>query len=330
MNWKSKKALVTGSAGFIGSHLTEELVRLGADVRAMVHYNSNSYWGNLELVPAETRKRLDIVAGDARDPFFVRKAVKGCDVVFHLAALIAIPYSYVAPREFVDTNVNGTLNVMQACLEENVSKVVHTSTSEVYGTARYVPIDEEHPLQGQSPYSASKIGADMIAESYHKSFGLPVATLRPFNTFGPRQSARAVIPAIISQALSGKRKLELGSLDPIRDFTYVKDTAAAFIKVAESEKTTGIVVNSGTGEGRRIGEVVDLVGELTGIKLDPLLKKERVRPEKSEVMRLVCSNKRIKELAGWTPKHQFKEGLEETIGFVKTNLHRYKTDIYNI
>jgi len=330
MNWKSRKVLVTGSGGFIGSHLTEELVGLGADVRAMVHYNSGNNWGNIELLPKETRSALEITAGDVRDPFFVRRAVKGCDVVFHLAALIAIPYSYVAPRDFIDTNVNGTLNVMQACLDEKVAKIVHTSTSEVYGTAKYVPIDENHPLQGQSPYSASKIGADMVAESFYRSFDLPVATLRPFNTFGPRQSARAVIPAIITQLVAGKKELSLGSLDPVRDFTYVKDTVRAFIKVAESQKTVGTVVNSGTGQGRTIGEVVELAKKLTGSKAAIMKEKERVRPGKSEVMRLVCGNKKIAELAGWKPEYTFEKGVAETVEHIKANLARYKPDIYNI
>jgi NAD dependent epimerase/dehydratase len=330
MNWKSRKVLVTGSGGFIGSHLSEELVALGADVRAMVHYNSGNHWGNLELLPKETRGALEVIAGDVRDPFFVRRAVKGCDVVFHLAALIAIPYSYVAPKDFVDTNVNGTLNVMQACLDENVQKAVHTSTSEVYGTARYVPIDESHPLQGQSPYSASKIGADMIAESFHDSFDLPVATLRPFNTFGPRQSARAVIPAIIAQMVAGKKEISLGSLEPVRDFTYVKDTVRAFVKVAESQKTIGTVVNSGTGQGRTIGDVVELAKKLTGSKAAIVKEKERVSPGKSEVMRLVCGNKKIAELAGWKPEYTFEKGVAETVEHIKANLSRYKTDIYNI
>lgn len=330
MNWKSKKVLVTGSGGFIGSHLTEELVRLGADVRAMVHYNSNNHWGNLEQLDNETKKTLDVVAGDVRDPFFVRKAVKDCDVIFHLAALIAIPYSYVAPRDFVDTNVSGTLNVMQACLDERVEKVVHTSTSEVYGTAQYAPIDEKHPVVGQSPYSASKIAADKMAESYYCSFDLPVATLRPFNTFGPRQSARAVIPAILSQLLSGKKKLELGSVTPIRDFTYVKDTARAFVKVAESQRTVGKVMNSGTGEGRTISEIAEAARRITGSKASIVMDEKRVRPEKSEVFKLICGNRFIRELTGWKPEVSFEKGLEETAGYVRENLKRYKPDRYNI
>ncbi|MFH0737384.1 MAG: SDR family NAD(P)-dependent oxidoreductase [Candidatus Micrarchaeota archaeon] len=330
MNWKSKKVLVTGSAGFIGSHLTEELVRLGADVRAMVRYNSGNSWGNLELIPKETRDALEVVAGDIRDPFFTRKAVDGCDTVFHLAALIAIPYSYVAPKDFVDTNVGGTLNLMQACLDCGVKKVVHTSTSEVYGTAQYAPIDEKHPIVGQSPYSASKIGADKIAESYFCSFGLPVATLRPFNTFGPRQSARAVIPAMISQMVSGRKQILLGSLDPVRDFTYVLDTARAFIKVAESQKTVGRVVNSGTGEGHKIGEVAEIAKRLTGCKAPVSVDRERVRPENSEVFKLICSNRLIGELADWKPGYTFEGGMAETVRHIKENIGRYKPGIYNI
>lgn len=330
MNWESKKVLITGAGGFIGSHLAEELVSTGADVRAMVHYNSNNSWGNLEQLPKETVKKMEIVAGDIRDPFFMRKAVKDCEVVFHLAALIAIPYSYVAPKDFFDTNVNGTLNVMHACLEEGTKKIVHTSTSEVYGTAQYAPIDENHPLQAQSPYSASKIGGDKVAESYYRSFNLPVATLRPFNTFGPRQSARAVIPTIVTQALSGKERISLGSLDPVRDFTFVRDTVTAFIKVAESEKTIGTVVNSGTGVGHSIGEVAELVREMTGSKAEISQEGSRVRPEKSEVMKLICGNKRINELTGWKPSTSFEDGIRETIEYVKNNLDKYKTDIYNI
>jgi len=330
MNWKSKKVLVTGSGGFIGSHLTEELMELGADVRAMIHYNSDNTWGNLELIPQETKRELEVIAGDIRDPFFIQKAVKNCDIVLHLAALIAIPYSYMAPKEYFDTNVNGTLNVMQACLAEGVEKVVHTSTSEVYGTARYVPIDEGHPLQGQSPYSASKIGGDKIAESYYMSFDLPVATLRPFNTFGPRQSARAVIPTIIAQMLSGKSKLELGSIAPVRDFSYVTDTAKAFIKVAESRDTVGTVVNSGTGEGYTIGEVAHKIKEITQSKAEIVTDEKRIRPEKSEVMQLICSNKKILKLADWKPENTFEEGLSETVEYMKENLARYKPNVYNI
>ncbi len=330
MNWKNKTVLISGSAGFIGSHLTEELIAQGAEVRAMIHYNSNNYWGNLEIIPEEPRDQLNVIAGDVRDPFFVRKAVKDCEVVFHLAALIGIPYSYVAPKEYVDTNVSGTLNVMHACMEEGVKKVVHTSTSEVYGTAQYTPIDENHPLQGQSPYSASKIGADKIVESFYNSFDLPVATLRPFNTFGPRQSARAVIPTIISQLLTNKGKVKLGSLTPVRDYTYVKDTTKAFIAVAESDKTIGTVVNSGTGQGHTIGEIAQILLKATNSKAEIVKDEKRVRPKKSEVMKLICENSKIKELTGWKPQVSFEEGLKRTVEFVKNNKERYKTDIYNL
>ncbi len=330
MNWKGKKVLVTGSGGFIGSHLVEELVSLGCDVRAMIHYNSGNNWGNLELVGPETCKAIEVISGDVRDPFFVRKAVKDCSVVFHLAALIGIPYSYIAPKEYIDTNVLGTLNVMQACLDEDVEKVVHTSTSETYGTAQYAPIDEKHPLVGQSPYSASKIGADKVAESHHLSFGLPVATLRPFNTFGPRQSARAVIPTITTQMLYGKKTISLGSLDPVRDFTYVKDTVRAFVKVAESKSTLGQVMNSGTGKGHSIGQVAEMIGKIVGSDAEIMVDPKRVRPEKSEVRKLLCDNRKIKELTGWEPQYSFEKGIEETVKYIKGNLSRYKSDIYNV
>jgi len=330
MKLDSKRIVITGAAGFIGSHLTEELVARGAEVRAIVQYNSTNNWENLDFLPEETLGKVEVITGDIRDPFFVRKIVKDSDVVFHLAALIAIPYSYIAPREFVETNVSGTLNVMQACLDEGVEKVVHTSTSEVYGTALYTPIDEKHLLQGQSPYSASKIGADKIAESYHTSFDLPVATLRPFNTFGPRQSARAVIPTIITQILAGKEKIKLGALKPVRDLTYVKDTVKGFTKVAESEKTIGTVVNSGMGEGHSIEEVADKIKSLMDSDAKIELDKKRVRPEKSEVMKLICNNERIRELTNWKPEYTFEQGLEETIEFMRQNLDKYKTEIYNL
>jgi len=329
MSWKGK-VLVTGAGGFIGSHLAEELVRRGASVRAMVHYNSRNDWGNLELLPDDVRKKLEIIRGDIRDPFFTKKAVEGCDVVFHLAALIAIPYSYIAPRDFVDTNVSGTLNILQACLETSVKKVVHTSTSEVYGTAIYTPIDENHPLQGQSPYSATKIAADKIAESYYRSFDLPVATIRPFNTFGPRQSARAVIPTIVTQILSAKDKIQLGLLTPVRDFTYVKDTVEGFIKVAESKKSVGEVINTGTGRGVTIDELARLIMNLVGKEVKIERDKRRLRPPKSEVMALICANKKAKKLLGWAPRYSLKDGLKETIEFIRKHIEEYKADVYNI
>ena len=329
MQLKGKKVLVTGAGGFIGSHLTEELVKMGCKVRAFVHYNSQNNWGNLELISKETLKEVEIFKADITDPFAVNKAVEDREVVFHLAALIAIPYSYVAPQAYVQTNVIGTLNVMEACLKHNIEKVVHTSTSETLGTAIYAPIDEKHPLQGQSPYSASKIGADKIAESFFCSFKLPVATLRPFNTFGPRQSARAVIPTIISQALD-KKEVKLGSLDPVRDLTYVKDTAAGFIAAAMSDKTVGELVNIGNGKGITIGELATKIIGLIDKKIPLIHDKSRMRPENSEVFKLICNNAKAKELMGWTPQHSLEDGLKATIEFVRNNLALFKTDHYVI
>lgn len=329
MNWSDKKVLVTGAGGFIGSHLTERLVELGAKTRAFVHYNSRNDWGNIEKLPQNIQNEVEIISGDIQDAFSVHKAVAGCDVVFHLAALIAIPYSYLAPGSYVDTNVRGTLNVMQACLTENIEKVVHTSTSETYGTAIYTPIDEKHPLQGQSPYSASKIGADKIAESYYLSFNLPVATIRPFNTYGPRQSARAVIPTIISQALS-RDKVKLGSLTPVRDLNYARDTAAGFLKIAESDKSSGEVINVGFGKGITIGELAEKIFSLMNKKIEIITDDDRVRPEKSEVMKLICNNQKAKELVGWEPHYTLEEGLQETIEFISNNMEMYKPEIYNV
>jgi len=328
MKWQGTKTLVTGAGGFIGSHLVEELVNRDASVRALVHYNSRNDWGNIELLPEEVQERLEIVSGDIRDPFFTREAVKGCDTVFHLAALIAIPYSYIAPKDFIDTNVVGTLNVLQACLDEKVKKVVHTSTSEVYGTALYTPIDENHLLQGQSPYSASKIAADKIAESYYRSFDLPVAVIRPFNTFGPRQSARAVIPTIITQALSAE--VQLGLLSPVRDFTYVKDTVEGFLKIAESDKSVGEVINTGSGRGISIGELAKLIIKLTGKKIKITRDPRRLRPKKSEVMTLICDNRKAKNLLKWSPHFSLENGLKETIAYISGHLEEYKPEVYNI
>jgi NAD dependent epimerase/dehydratase len=329
MNWQGVKVLVTGAGGFIGSHLTERMVELGADVRGMVHYNSRNNWGLIEVLPKAIQKEIEIFTGDIQDPFSVQKAVSDREVVFHLAALIAIPYSYIAPASYVDTNVKGTLNVMQAGLQANVSKIVHTSTSETYGTAIYTPIDEKHPLQGQSPYSASKIGADKIAESYYLSFNLPVATIRPFNTYGPRQSARAVIPTIISQALT-RDKIKLGSLTPVRDLNYAKDTANGFVKIAEAEATVGKVVNVGFGKGITIGDLAQKIARLLNKELVIEADDARIRPEKSEVMQLICDNQLIKELTGWQPQYTLEQGLLETIEFVRTHQSLYKPDIYNV
>ena len=328
--WSGKRVLVTGAGGFIGSHLVELLVRSGATVRAMVHYNSRNDWGQLELLDGDVRDALEVVCGDVRDPFFCREAVAGRQVVMHLAALIAIPYSYLAPADYVSTNVTGTLNVLQACRDRDVEKVVHTSTSEAYGTAQYVPIDERHPLQGQSPYSASKIGADKIAESFHLSFGTPVATIRPFNTYGPRQSARAVIPTVISQLAAGAKRIQLGSLEPVRDLTYAADTAGAFLAVAESAKTVGEVVNAGTGKGIAIGDLARLIMEVMGTEAKIVCEATRVRPQRSEVMRLVASVEKIADLTGWQPEVTLREGLTRTADYIRSHIDLYKPDIYNV
>ncbi len=329
MDWKKQEVLVTGAGGFIGSHLVEHLLDLGASVHAFIHYNSRNDWGNLELIPDEKTKELEIITGDVTDPFSIGKAVAKTSVVFHLASLIAIPYSYTAPASYVKTNVEGTLNVMQACLECGVEKVVHTSTSEVYGTAQYVPIDEKHPLQGQSPYSASKIGADKIAESYYLSFDLPVATARPFNTYGPRQSARAIIPSVACQVLAGQ-DVRLGSLSPVRDLTYVLDTVKGFTAVAACADTAGQVLNIGSGKGISIGDLADKIiaatGKESGIIRDPA----RTRPDKSEVMRLICDNSLMKKTTGWEPRHTLTMGIEETVKWISDNLYLYKTGIYNV
>ena len=336
MNLTNKKILVTGADGFIGSHLTEELVRQGYDVRAFVYYNSFNSWGWLDSSTKQIRESLDVFSGDIRDPHGVRKAMQGCDVVLHLAALIAIPYSYHSPDTYVDTNIKGTLNVVQAARELGVEKVVHTSTSEVYGTARFVPITEDHPLQGQSPYSATKIGADQIAMSFYNAFGTPVATIRPFNTYGPRQSARAIIPTVIIQIANGKRSIKLGSLHPTRDFSYVKDTVCGFIAVAESDRSVGEVINVGSNYEISIGETARLIAEVMGAEIEIETEDIRIRPEKSEVERLWADNSKAKELLGWEPayggREGFKRGLEDTAAWFTDpeNLKRYKADIYNI
>jgi dTDP-glucose 4,6-dehydratase len=329
MNWKNRKVLVTGAGGFIGSHLTDALLSAGADVTAFVHYNARNDWGMLEERYDEKTRNLTVIAGDVSDALFVRKAVKGQDIVFHLAALIGIPYSYSAPESYINTNIKGTLNVMQACLESGVQRIVHTSTSEVYGTAQYTPIDEKHPLQGQSPYSASKIGADKIAESFYCSFGLPVTTIRPFNTYGPRQSARAVIPTIITQALAAN-SVRLGSLDPVRDLTYVADTVQGFLKLAESKKTIGKTVNTGSGKGVTIGELAGLIIAQVNPKARIVSEKKRVRPENSEVMKLICDNRLAKKLAGWEPEVSLEEGISMTVEWMKDHAGSYKTGMYTV
>lgn len=326
----SKKILVTGAEGFIGSHLTEELVKRGYDVRAFILYNSFNNWGWLEDLPDDIMEYVEVFAGDVRDPNGVLEAMKGCDAVFHLAALIAIPFSYHSPDTYVDTNIKGTLNVLQAARKLDLDRVLVTSTSEVYGTAQYVPIDENHPYQGQSPYSATKIGADRLAESFYRSFDLPVTIVRPFNTYGPRQSARAVIPTIITQLLAGKEEIELGSLTPTRDFNYVKDTANGFIDIYESPKTIGEEINIATQQEISIGELAEELIKQINPNARIVCDEERLRPEKSEVNRLLGSNEKILRLTDWQPKYSFEQGLAETIDFLRNNIDRYKTDIYNI
>lgn len=330
------KILVTGADGFIGSHLTEELIRRGHDVRAFVLYNSFNSWGWLDQTPPDIKSSLDVFAGDIRDPHGVREAMKGCDTVLHLAALIAIPYSYHSPDTYIDTNIKGTLNIVQAARELGVNKVIHTSTSEVYGTARFVPITEEHPLQGQSPYSASKIGADQIALSFYCSFGTPVTVVRPFNTYGPRQSARAVIPTIISQIAAGQKTIRLGSLHPTRDFNYISDTVAGFVAALDSDQGAGEVVNIGSNFEISIGETVAMIAELMQADIQIETDDVRIRPDKSEVERLWADNSKALRLFGWSPgyagKDGLRRGLEETIAWFREpqNLSNYKTERYSI
>lgn len=325
-----KKILVTGADGFIGSHLTEELVERGHKVKAFAYYNSFNSWGWLDTLPKEIMKEVEVFTGDVRDPNGVREAMKGMDEVFHLAALIAIPFSYHSPDTYVDTNIKGTLNVLQAARDLDTSRLLITSTSEVYGTAQYVPIDEKHPYQGQSPYSATKIGADRLAESFYRSFNMPITIVRPFNTYGPRQSARAVIPTIITQLLAGKEEIELGSLTPTRDFNYVKDTANGFIEIAKSDKTIGEEINIATQHEISIGQLAEELIRQINPKAKIVCDEQRLRPEKSEVNRLLGSNEKIRRLTNWKPNYTFEQGLAETIEFLKNNLDQYKTDIYNI
>jgi len=329
MNWIGKKTLVTGAGGFIGSHLCETLLELGADVTAMVHYNSRGDWGNLEFLSLESKQALRLVSGNIEDSGFMSRHIKGQHVVFHLAALIAIPYSYTAPLSYVHTNIEGTINVLEAARDYDIEKIIHTSTSETYGTAIYTPIDETHPLQGQSPYSASKIGADKLAESYYRSFNLPVATIRPFNTYGPRQSTRAVIPTIITQALT-QNEIRLGSLDPVRDMNFVKDTAAGFVKVAESPKSIGEVINVGSGKGYTIQELVTTILQIMKVEKKIVLDEDRLRPENSEVFKLICDNTKSKNLTGWQPLYSLEEGIRETIDFISNHMDIYKPGIYTL
>jgi NAD dependent epimerase/dehydratase len=330
------KILVTGADGFIGSHLTESLVRQGYDVKAFVLYNSFNSWGWLDRCALDVAGKFEVFSGDIRDPHGVKVAMQGCDTVMHLAALIAIPYSYHSPDTYVDTNVKGTLNIVQAARELGVKKVVHTSTSEVYGTARFVPITEEHPLQGQSPYSATKIGADQIAMSFYNAFDTPVATIRPFNTYGPRQSARAFIPTVITQIANGKRKIKLGALHPTRDFNFVMDTVRGFVSIAESEQSVGEVINIGSNFEISMGDAVQIIAEIMRVDIEIETDEMRLRPEKSEVERLWADNSKAKKLTGWEPSYGgregFKRGLAETITWFARpeNLKSYKADIYNV
>lgn len=336
MKFENKKVLVTGADGFIGSHLVEELVRSGCQVRAFVFYNSFNSWGWLEDLDSNVKDAIEVFTGDIRDPYGVRKAVKDCDVVFHLAALIGIPYSYHSPESYVDTNIKGTLNILQAARDLGVSKIVQTSTSEVYGNAKFVPITEAHPLQGQSPYAATKIGADQLALSFHRSFQLPVAILRPFNTYGPRQSARAVIPTVITQALTSLRQIKLGAVTPTRDFIYVTDTTQGFIACAKADETIGNVINIGSSFEISIREVTEIILKLIESEAQIVTDGERIRPEKSEVERLWADITKAKELMGWEPTHSgidgLKRGLTKTISWFaeQDNLKQYKSQICNI
>lgn len=332
MDIKGQRVLVTGSDGFIGSHLTEALISEGASVRAFVYYNSFNSWGWLDTLPRDVSKNIDVFSGDVRDPNGVRKAMQGVDVVFHLAALIGIPFSYHSPDSYVDTNIKGTLNILQAARDLGTKRVIVTSTSEVYGTARYVPINESHPFQGQSPYSATKIGADRMAESFYRSFNTPVIIARPFNTYGPRQSARAVIPTIITQLLSGEKEIKLGSLSPTRDLNFVSDICAGFIALARCDQAVGLEVNIGSGREISIGDLANLI--IHKINPDARIKsdEDRVRPAKSEVERLLCDNSLIKKLTGWSPAFTLEQGIDKTIAWLRepSNLSRYKWDIYNV
>lgn len=325
-----KKVLVTGADGFIGSHLAEELLARGYDVRAFVLYNSFNRWGWLDTLPKEKLSQIEVFSGDIRDPNGVYEALRGADCVFHLAALIAIPFSYHSPDSYVDTNIKGTLNVLQAARRHDTERIIVTSTSEVYGTAKYVPIDESHPFQGQSPYAATKIGADRLAEAFYRSFNLPVTIARPFNTYGPRQSARAVIPAIITQLLAGHSRIKLGSLTPTRDFSYVKDTVRGFIKIAESAGTVGEEINIAAQREVSIGDLAEEL--IRQINPEAVIAEEgiRMRPGKSEVNRLLGCSEKIRRLTGWEPEYTLEQGLAETIQFFRAHIDEYKTDIYNI
>jgi len=329
MDWATKKVLITGADGFIGSHLTQSLTSRGAQVKAFVMYNSFNTWGWIDTFAASDKEAVDVVCGDIRESDMLKRALKDVDIVFHLAALIAIPYSYASPSSYVKTNIEGTLNLLQTGLDCGVKKIIHTSTSEVYGSAQYTPIDEKHPLQGQSPYSASKIGADMLVESFYRSFDLPVTTVRPFNTYGPRQSARAIIPTLIVQMLKGT-DVRVGSLHPIRDFTYVIDTAEGFIKAAETDGINGKVINLGTNQGISIGDLTSMIARIMDKEVAIECEEERVRPAHSEVNKLICDNQRAKELIKWQPSVSLDAGLSQTINWFRENQRAYKSDLYTI
>lgn len=324
------KILVTGADGFIGSHLVEKLIKEGHKVRAFAYYNSFNSWGWLDTLPKEILNETEVFTGDIRDPNGVKEAMKEIDEVYHLAALIAIPFSYHSPDSYVDTNIKGTLNVLQAARDLDTKRILVTSTSEVYGTAKYVPIDENHPFQGQSPYSATKIGADRIAESFYRSFDMPITIVRPFNAYGPRQSARAVIPTIVTQLLAGKEEIKLGSLTPTRDFNYVKDTVQGFIEIAKSINTIGQEINIATQQEISIGELAQELINQINPNAKIICEEDRLRPEKSEVNRLLGSNEKIKRMTNWKPNYTLEQGLAETIEWIKNNLDKYKIDIYNI
>ncbi len=328
MNIKNKRILVTGADGFIGSHLVETLIENGARVKALSLYNSFNNWGWLEDI--ENTSDIDIVSGDIRDPYQMKKITEGIDIIFHLAALIAIPYSYAAPSSYIETNVKGTLNVCQAALENRCSRIIHTSTSEVYGTAQYVPIDEDHPLQPQSPYSASKIGADAVAMSFFYSYKLPLIVARPFNTYGPRQSARAIIPTLITQIASGKKELQLGNLTPTRDFNFVKDTVLGLIALAECDKAIGQTINIGSGTEISISDLADTIKRMMKSDAGAITDDCRVRPDTSEIQRLRCDNSKIISLTGFKPRYTLEQGLDITIEWIKKHLAKYKPNIYNV
>ncbi len=330
MELTGRQVLVTGAGGFIGSHLAERLVAEGCKVRALIHYDSRADRNNLEMVRPTILSEMDVRAGDVRDPYFIMHLVKGCEVVFHLAALIGIPYSYMAPASYVETNIQGTLNVLQACLDAGVDRMVHTSTSECYGTAQFTPIDEQHPLHGQSPYSATKIGADKLAESYHLSFGLPVVIVRPFNTFGPRQSARAVVPAILSQLLSEQPKLCLGALNPVRDLNYVTNTVDGFLAAACCDAAIGTVLNLGTGVGVTIEQLAQLAMQVVGRQIPIQSDEGRIRPAASEVYRLVCDYSRAEKITGWRPVVNLETGLLRTAEFIQEHLSMYRPREYAV